>query len=344
MGAVKALAATGSSLGGGGRELLASSSIDETVRVYDLDRSKELVTLTEHTNTVTAVDWYRSSHLLSADLDGAICIWRTSDWTCLLKLRHVGGVSCLAVHPSGRLAFTIGVDTTYRLWDIVKGNVALQRKLGFRVNKVAWAPNGERFLLVADNHVQIRSLVDDNFICDVPHDNTVSDAVFVGNTHVATSESASLTIRIWPIVEGISQTHCHLAAPGKRRVRAMVHRSENGTGWLISVSSGGFVGVWNAAQLLRGDAATKESDSGHAPVETASAKGAGLSFRATCIALSTATRDDNGVAEEAAATTTASDARAAGEREDAGGSETTTKRKKKKKKKKKQKTSTTSHT
>ena len=200
MGAVKAVAASG--VREGGRDLLASGSIDETVRVYDLARGKELGSLVEHTDTVTAVDWYRHSHMLSAGLDGAICVWRASDWTCMLTLRHPGGVTSLAVHPSGRLAFTVGVDTTYRVWDIVKGNVALQRKLGFKVKKVQWSPNGERFVLVADDHVQVRSIVDDAFVCDLPHSTAVSDAVFVGNDAVATSESTSLVVRLWKLVDG----------------------------------------------------------------------------------------------------------------------------------------------
>ena len=298
MGGVKALAASGARPGG--RDLLVSGSLDETVRVYDLARGKELGSLVEHTDTVTAVDWYRHSHLLSGGLDGKVCVWRSSDWSCLLTLHHPGGVASLAVHPSGRLAFSVGIDTTYRLWDIVKGNVALQRKLGFKVKKVAWSPNGERFLLVAEDHVQIRSLVDDGFVCDLPHDNTVSDAVFVGDDHVATSESTSLVVRLWPVADGISEVHARLIAPGQRRVRALAYGEEDGDMWLMSVATGGLVGVWNAGDVIAADAVA-EGDSiadagGVAPVATLAAKGAGASFRATCIALSTTiTTDDAGI-------------------------------------------------
>ena len=297
MGGVKALAASGSRPGG--RDLLVSGSLDETVRVYDLARGKELGSLVEHTDTVTAVDWYRHSHLLSGGLDGKICVWRSSDWSCLLTLHHPGGVASLAVHPSGRLAFSVGIDTTYRLWDILKGNVALQRKLGFKVKKVAWSPNGERFLLVAEDHVQVRSLVDDSFVCDLPHDNTVSDAIFVGDDHVATSESTSLVVRLWPVADGISEVHARLVAPGQRRVRALAYGEEDGESWIASVATGGLVGVWNAGSLIAADAVAGGDDNadagGVAPLATLAAKGAGASFRATCIALSTTiTTDDAG--------------------------------------------------
>lgn len=37
--------------------------------------------------SVTALEFYAESHLLSASDDGLICVWRTTDWLCMTRLK-----------------------------------------------------------------------------------------------------------------------------------------------------------------------------------------------------------------------------------------------------------------
>jgi protein MAK11 len=64
-------------------EILATGGDDEYIRLFNLSALKERGELTQHTGSVTALSFYRSSHLLSASQDGTVCIWRASDWLCL---------------------------------------------------------------------------------------------------------------------------------------------------------------------------------------------------------------------------------------------------------------------
>eukprot|EP00965_Chrysotila_dentata_P230579 6197845-Pleurochrysis_carterae.AAC.4 len=64
------------------------------------------------------------THMISAGDDGEICIWRTSDWECLLRLKgHKGPVLDLAIHPSGRIALSVGNDKKLMLWNLTTGAI-----------------------------------------------------------------------------------------------------------------------------------------------------------------------------------------------------------------------------
>ena len=106
--------------------------------------------------------------------------------------------------------------------------------------------------------------------------------------------TASLPLFIHSLPVGLGTPHARLAAPGSRRVRALACGEEDGQPWLFSVASGGFVGVWNAGKLLSGSAQDDDEEEGVAPLCELKAKGAGSSFRATCVAVSTTVEEEPG--------------------------------------------------
>eukprot|EP00913_Durusdinium_trenchii_P024341 g22852.t1 len=73
--------------------------------------------LQEHEDSVAAVQFWGPS-LITGSSDGQVCIWRCSDYELLLKFRgHKASVTCLAVHPSGRMMASAGRDQRIQLWD-----------------------------------------------------------------------------------------------------------------------------------------------------------------------------------------------------------------------------------
>lgn len=110
------------------------------------------------TGTITCLEFYGSSHLLSGGEDGLLCVWNSKKWQCLKSIKaHKyadrdaadkrkllcqlsfflgcgstkpscplfflrGSVTSLSVHPSGKLALTVGADQTLRwnsdVWQI----------------------------------------------------------------------------------------------------------------------------------------------------------------------------------------------------------------------------------
>lgn len=65
-----------------------------------------------------------SSHLFSASSDGSLAATRTGSWMSegLWKAPHGGKpINHISIHPSGKLALTLGADLTLKTWNLVKG-------------------------------------------------------------------------------------------------------------------------------------------------------------------------------------------------------------------------------
>lgn len=43
---------------------------------------------------------------------------------------HKGRVNSVAVHPSGKVALSVGSDRTLRMWDLMRGKGSASTKLG----------------------------------------------------------------------------------------------------------------------------------------------------------------------------------------------------------------------
>ncbi|KAJ2160364.1 60s ribosome biogenesis protein mak11 [Coemansia sp. RSA 552] len=151
IGCIKAVSA-------GGR-YLASGSTDEVIKLYDLRRRVELGSLHEHKGSITALQFHGHAHLLSASEDGAICIFRTKDWEPLKVLRgHKGAINSIAIHPTGKLALSVGRDRTIIIWNLLTGQRASRTKTPKVGELVAWSPSGSLYVVSYATEVQIHSV------------------------------------------------------------------------------------------------------------------------------------------------------------------------------------------
>lgn len=122
-----------------GRHLVTGGT-DEVIKVFDLKRRRELGTLTHHAGTVTSLGFYSTTHLITCAMDGAVHVLRTKDWEPLLCVgKHKkSAVESIAVHPSGRLAVTLGKeDRLVKAWDLQVGKQAAS----------SWSPVKDAFFL-----------------------------------------------------------------------------------------------------------------------------------------------------------------------------------------------------
>ena len=139
------------------KRYLVTGSNDEHIRIYDLQKRKELGTLLQHQGSITKLlfsnevdesddkddsekvqdetipeypNHKKGRWLLSASEDGTIIIWRTKDWEKFGLLKgHRGAVNDLAIHPTGRVAISVGSDQTVRLWNLMTAKKASNLKL-----------------------------------------------------------------------------------------------------------------------------------------------------------------------------------------------------------------------
>ncbi|KAF8517941.1 WD40 repeat-like protein [Hysterangium stoloniferum] len=150
---VKAVAASPS-----GGKWLATGSSDEIIKVWDLRRRKEIGGLMHHEGSITYLTFPSRSHLLSASEDGTICLFHARDWSVLRTLKgHKGRVNCVAVHPSGKLALSVGEDRTLRMWDLMRGKGSASTKIGKEGEVVCWSPSGLRFAVQTGKAIDLFS-------------------------------------------------------------------------------------------------------------------------------------------------------------------------------------------
>ncbi|KAJ3209993.1 hypothetical protein HK099_008384 [Clydaea vesicula] len=147
---VKTLAST--------KRFLASGSTDEHIKLYDIKLKKEIGTLMlQHEGTITCLNFFSNTHLLSASEDGNIAIFRTSDWERLKTLAgHKGGVNWVDCHPSGKIALSVGKDQTLKCWDLIRGLCARSTRLKLGVaERVFWSNTGDLYAVLYNNNIEI---------------------------------------------------------------------------------------------------------------------------------------------------------------------------------------------
>lgn len=122
---------------------LATGATDNAVRLFDLAKGVEMGELQEHEDSVSAVQFW-GSNLITGSSDGQVCIWRCGDYELLLKFRgHKAAVTCLAIHPSGRMMASAGRDQRIQLWDLMRGTSAAHLSVPEAVEVLDWSPDGK---------------------------------------------------------------------------------------------------------------------------------------------------------------------------------------------------------
>ncbi|GJJ11186.1 hypothetical protein Clacol_005418 [Clathrus columnatus] len=142
-----------------GGKWLATGSADEIIKIWDLRRRKEVGGLMHHSGSITHLTFPSRSHLLSASEDGTLCLFHTRDWSVLRSLKgHKGRINNITVHPTGKVALSVGKDKILRMWDLMRGKGAASMKLGGEGEVVRWSVSGIRFAIQTGSTIDIYSI------------------------------------------------------------------------------------------------------------------------------------------------------------------------------------------
>uniref|UniRef100_A0A3B5A7U1 PAK1 interacting protein 1 n=1 Tax=Stegastes partitus TaxID=144197 RepID=A0A3B5A7U1_9TELE len=138
---------------------VVTGSKDETIQLYDMKKRIEHGALLHHDGTITCLEFSGSSHLLSGGEDGLLCVWSTKKWECLKSIKaHKGHVTSMSVHPSGKLALSVGTDKTLRTWNLITGRSAFIKNIKQNAHIVRWSPDGDKYVVVVNDNVNIYDL------------------------------------------------------------------------------------------------------------------------------------------------------------------------------------------
>ncbi|KAJ6003746.1 WD40-repeat-containing domain protein [Penicillium canescens] len=190
--------------------LLASGSMDHTVRLWDTATGALQQTLEGHSHWVHSVAFSPDGRLLaSGSRDETVRLWDSTTGALKQTLEgHSFSVHSVAFSPDGRLLASGSGDRTVRLWDTATG--ALQQTLeGYSssVHSVAFSPDGQ--LLASGSDDRTVRLWDTGTGALQQtlegHSFSVHSVAFSPDGRLLASGSIDETVRLWDTATGALQ-------------------------------------------------------------------------------------------------------------------------------------------
>jgi serine/threonine protein kinase len=188
-------------------QTFASSSLDDTVKIWNLHSGEELLTLRGHTRGVNAIAISPDGKtLVSGSDDYTIKFWSYHTGTLLGTLTgHSRDVNSVAITPDGKFLCSGGEDRAIRLWHM--GTGALLKTLtgvAGMIKTVATSPDGK--ILASgglDNKTKLWNLQTGELMQTlVGHLGCVNAMTFSPNGQFLATGSKDKTVKLWNVRTG----------------------------------------------------------------------------------------------------------------------------------------------
>jgi len=190
--------------------VLASSSADGTVRLWDVPTGREIGTsLTGHVGWVLDVAFSPDgAALASAGSDETIILWDVSDTQTMGQplayalTGHQGSISSIAFSPDGQTLASSSADQTIRLWDVEARRPRGQPLSGHQgtINRVVFSPDGQLLASAGDDKSVMLWNARSGQMLEQPllgHTDTILSLAFSPDGQTLVSGSADSTVILW---------------------------------------------------------------------------------------------------------------------------------------------------
>uniref|UniRef100_M4BE08 Uncharacterized protein n=1 Tax=Hyaloperonospora arabidopsidis (strain Emoy2) TaxID=559515 RepID=M4BE08_HYAAE len=245
---------------------LVSGGSDEMIKIYNVDKRVEVGSLMEQHGAITSLEFFGQSHVLSGSADHSICIWRTSDWNCVHILGgHKGEINALAVHPSGKLCFSVARDRTLRMWNLVKGRIAFIRRLEKEAELVMISKKGTHYALGFGTHLSVFNM-NAELVGTLEHTKKIRCAVFAMDQYVVCGGD-DRHIYIWKTNGALVGKVTHKDIDARIRCLQVVYpHGEDKLPWVVLATSEGTLQIWNFASFALDESSPEESNKSVEPL------------------------------------------------------------------------------
>ncbi|CAG8699281.1 16197_t:CDS:2 [Funneliformis mosseae] len=161
-------------------QVLASASMDGTVRIWDVFRSKQCVRTLRHEGAVKDIRWdHTRNHILSGGYDKIVKLTDIEKGTKIQSFPHSHIVTSLRYHPTQSNIFVSGMikDGIYS-WDIRSNKIIKEtKKFWGSVNDLEFFPDGNSLLTCSD--YVVRNASDKNIVVwDYDSLTTISNQIY----------------------------------------------------------------------------------------------------------------------------------------------------------------------
>ncbi|XP_046496522.1 p21-activated protein kinase-interacting protein 1 isoform X1 [Equus quagga] len=224
---------------------VVTGSKDETIHIYDMKKKIDHGALVHHNGTITCLKFYGNRHLISGAEDGLICVWDAKKWECLKSIKaHKGQVTFLSIHPSGKLALSVGTDKTLRTWNLVEGRSAFIKNIKQNAHIVEWSPRGEKYVVVILNKIDVYHLDTASLSGTITNEKRISSVTFLSESVLAVAGDEEV-VRFFDCdsLTCLCQFKAH-----ENRVKDMFSFEIPEHHVIVTASSDGFIKMWKLQQ------------------------------------------------------------------------------------------------
>jgi WD40 repeat protein/serine/threonine protein kinase len=226
--------------------LLATSSWDETAKLWDAATGQELLTLRGHPKyTVNAVAFSPDgARIATVGSDGKAKVWQVASGRELLVLKgHQGAAESVMFHPDGKSIATAGRDHTARLWNAENGKELVVLRSPAAVWCAVFSPDGNRLATCSGQMVTVwNTTTGRELLTWRAHERAVVSAVFSPDGKRIATGGADAAATVWDAVSGREL----LTIRGHESNLTSVAFSPDGK-WLATSSYDGTAKIWNVA-------------------------------------------------------------------------------------------------
>ncbi|XP_045722342.1 p21-activated protein kinase-interacting protein 1 [Mirounga angustirostris] len=224
---------------------VVTGSKDETIHIYDMKKKIDHGALVHHNGTITCLKFYGNRHLISGAEDGLICVWDAKKWECLKSIKaHKGHVTFLSIHPSGKLALSVGTDKTLRTWNLVEGRSAFIKNIKQNAHIVEWSPRGEKYIVVILNKIDVYQLDTASVSGTITNEKRISSVTFLSESVLAVAGDEEV-VRFFDCDSLMCL--CEFKAH-ENRIKDMFSFEVPEHHVVITASSDGFIKMWKLKQ------------------------------------------------------------------------------------------------
>lgn len=235
-----------------GDKFLISSGSDENVKVFNLRNRTEHGDLTHADCAINTMVFYDNRHVITGSEDGKICVLKTKTWEVeKTLLKHSAGVVDIAIHPSGKMALSVGKDRKLVTWNLVKGRSAFVTNIKEIASLVRWSPDGQYYAVGFYKRIDVYSVASGDVEFTIKINGRSNDVVFLDDaTLVVAGEMPQ--IHVYSLV---TKQIVHKFDAHETRVRCMAVLRSSSTDrcCLVTSSSDGKVKVWKVGKESESD-------------------------------------------------------------------------------------------
>ena len=223
--------------------LIASGSIDNTMRIWDVREARLLRTMHGHPFPILTLRFSpNGSFIITGSTDSIGRVWRVSNGNLIGKLEgHAGWLNSLDISSDGGLIATCADDYTVRIWRFLDTKLIRTIDEGMSIiSQIAFTPEGDQLAWSESNgNVRVWSL-DGSWSHLINESNTAATSITVAPAgEMLVSGHSDGTLRIWDLSSG----ELLYELSGHANLVTSLSFSPDGK-WLVSGSMDGKPRIW----------------------------------------------------------------------------------------------------